>query len=58
VCCVRLERCRSTAGVAAKVAAKVLPEGCWAFGAIKLGVWHLVKRLYWGLMLLSWGYGA
>jgi len=29
VCCVRLERCRSTAGVAAEVAAGVLPEGCW-----------------------------
>ena len=29
MCCVRLERCRSTAGVAAEVAAGVLPEGCW-----------------------------
>jgi hypothetical protein len=58
VCCVRLERCRSTAGVATKVAAEVLPEGCWAFGAVELGVRHLVKRSYWGLMLLSWGYGA
>ena len=28
VCCVRLERCRSTAKVATKVAAGVLPEGC------------------------------
>jgi len=27
VCCVRLERCRSTAEVAAEVAAGVLPEG-------------------------------
>jgi hypothetical protein len=38
VCCVRLERCRSTAGVAAEVAAGVLPEGCWSFGAVELGV--------------------
>jgi len=29
VCCVRLERCRSTAGVTAEVAAGVLPEGRW-----------------------------
>jgi len=29
VCYVRLERCRSTAGVAAEVAAGVLPEGYW-----------------------------
>ena len=29
MCCVRLERCRSIAGVAAEVAAGVLPEGCW-----------------------------
>jgi len=55
VCCVRLERCRSTAEVAA---AGVLPEGCWTLDAVKLGVRHLVKRSYWGLMLLSWGYGA
>ena len=58
MCCVRLERCCSTAGVAAEVAAEVLPEGCWAFGAVELGVRHLVKRLYWGLILLSWGYGT
>jgi len=58
VYCVRLERCRSTAEVAAEVAAGVLPEGCWMFVAVKLGVRHLVKRSYWGLMLLSWGYGA
>ena len=56
MCCVRLERCRGTAGVAAEVAAGVLPGGCWAFGAVELGVRHLVRRLYWGLMLLSWGY--
>ena len=53
MCCIRLERCCSTAEVAARVAAEVLPEGCWAFGAVKLGVRHLVKRSYWGLMLLS-----
>jgi len=54
VCCVRLKRCRSTARVAAEVAANgVLPKGYWAFGAVKLGVRHLVKRSYWGLMLLS-----
>jgi len=29
VCCVRLERCRSTTGVAAEVAAGVLPKGYW-----------------------------
>ena len=29
MCCIRLERCRSTAGVAAEVAARVLPEGYW-----------------------------
>ena len=46
VCCVRLGRCRSTAKVATKVAARVLPEGYWAFGAVKLGVRHLVKRSY------------
>jgi hypothetical protein len=46
VCYIRLERCRSTAEVAAKVAAGVLPEGCWTFGAVELGVRHLVKRLY------------
>ena len=34
VYCVRLERCRSTAGVAAEVAAGVLPEGCWMLGAV------------------------
>jgi len=34
VCCVRLERCRSTAGVAA---AGVLPEGCWTLDAVKAG---------------------
>ena len=36
MCCVRLERCRSTAGVAAEVAAGVLPEGRWTLGAVKL----------------------
>jgi len=46
VCCVRLERCRSTAEVAAEVAAGVLPEGYWMFVAVELGVRHLVKRLY------------
>jgi hypothetical protein len=51
---VRLERCCSTAGVAAEVAAGVLPEGCWVVGAIELGVRYLVKKLYWGLMLLCW----
>ena len=50
MCCVRLERCRSTAGVAAEVAAEVLPEGCWAFTAVELGVRRLVKRSYWGLI--------
>ena len=49
-CCVRLECCRSTAGVAAKVAAEVLPEGCWTFSAIELGVRHSVKRSYWRLI--------
>ena len=29
MCCVRLKHCRSTAGVAAEVAASVLPEGRW-----------------------------
>ena len=58
VCYIRLERCRSTTRVAAEVAAEVLPEGCWAFSAVELGVRHLAKRSYWGLMLLSWGYGA
>jgi len=29
VCYVRLERCHSTTGVAAEVAAGVLPEGYW-----------------------------
>ena len=29
MCCVWLECCCSTAGVVAKVAAGVLPEGCW-----------------------------
>ena len=46
VCYVRLERCRSTARVAAKVAARVLPEGCWMLGAVMLEVRHLVKRSY------------
>jgi hypothetical protein len=46
VCYVRLERCYSTAGVAAKVAARVLPEGYWMFSAVMLEVRHLVKRSY------------
>ena len=29
MCCVRLERCRSTARVAAEVATRVLPKGRW-----------------------------
>ena len=33
MCCIRLERCRSTAGVAA---AGILPEGGWVLGAVKL----------------------
>jgi hypothetical protein len=37
VCYVRLKCCYSTAGVATKVAAGVLPEGRWMVGAIELG---------------------
>ena len=29
MCCIRLKRCRSTTGVTAEVAARVLPEGRW-----------------------------
>ena len=56
----KLVCCISAAEVAAAEVATdgVLPEGCWTLGAVKLGVRHLVKRSYWGLMLLSWGYGA
>ena len=50
VCCVRLERCRSTAEVAAKVAG-VLPEGCWTFGAVMLGVLVLSKEVVLGVDL-------
>ena len=42
---------RSAAGVAAEVAAGVLPEGCWTFGAVKkLGVLALSKEVVLGLM--------
>jgi len=34
VCCVWLERCRSTTRVAAKVATRVLPKGYWILGAV------------------------
>ena len=53
MCCVRLERCRSTAGVAAKVAADgVLPEGGWVLGAVdKLGVLALSKEVVLGVDL-------
>ena len=49
MCCVRLERCRSTAGVAAEVAAEVLPESCWTFGAVMLGVLALSKEVVLGI---------
>ena len=49
VCCVRLERCRSTAGVAA---AGILPEGGWVLGAVnKLGVLVLSKEVVLGVDL-------
>ena len=51
MCCVRLERCRSTAGVAAEVAAGVLPEGGWVFGAGILGVLALNKEVILGIGL-------
>ena len=49
MCCVRLERCRGTAEVAA---AGVLPEGCWTLGAVdKLGVLALSKEVVLGIDL-------
>ena len=52
MCYIRLERCRSTAGVAAKVAAGVLPEGGWVLGAVdKLGVLALSKEVVLGIDL-------
>ena len=45
MCCVRLERCRSTAVVAAEVAAGVLPEGRWTLGAVKAGVLCTARAL-------------
>ena len=52
MCCIRLERCYSTARVAAEVAAKVLPEGCWVLGTInKLGVLALNKEVVLGVDL-------
>jgi hypothetical protein len=41
----------STAKVAAKVAARVLPEGCWMFGAVMLGVLALSKEVVLGVDL-------
>ena len=46
MCCVRLERCRSTAGVAAEVAAGVLPEGRWMLIC-------MLRRVLGGGLLLS-----
>ena len=49
MCCIRLERCRSTAGVAA---AGILPEGGWVLGAVdKLGVLVLSKEVVLGVDL-------
>ena len=51
MCCVRLERCRGTAEVAA---AGVLPEGCWTLGAVdKLGVLALSKEVVLGIDLCA-----
>jgi len=52
VCCIRLERCYSTAGVAIKVAANgVLPKGCWVLGAVMLGVLAFSKEVVLGVNL-------
>jgi len=48
VCCARLERCLGAAEVAA---AGVLPEGCWTFGAIMLGVLALSEEVVLGVDL-------
>ena len=42
VCCARLVRCLGTAEVAA---AGVLPEGCWIFGTVILGVLALSEEV-------------
>jgi hypothetical protein len=42
---------RSAAGVAAEVAAGVLPEGCWMFGAVMLGVLALSEEVVLGVDL-------
>ena len=40
----------SAAEVATEVAAKVLPEGCWTFSAVILGVLVLSKEVVLGLI--------
>ena len=51
MCYIRLERCRSATGVAAEVAAGVLPEGRWMFGTAMLGVLALSKEVVLGVDL-------
>ena len=47
----KLVYCISAAEVAAKVAAGVLPEGCWMLGAVMLEVLALSKEVVLGVDL-------